>query len=148
MAGALATVHADKPVTLERDIAPGTVFHGDPEDLIELLGNLLDNAWKWSAAWVRLRALAQADGGLRIEIADDGPGLPADRRNAVLERGVRADERVPGEGIGLHLVRSMVEEAYGGTIALDEADLGGLRVIVTLPGPGPVGQRGRTRVGG
>mgnify|MGYP006420612395 CR=1 FL=1 len=148
VAGALATVHADKPVTLERDIAPGTVFHGDPEDLVELLGNLLDNAWKWSATRVRLQALAQADGGLRVEIADDGPGLPAERRNAVLERGVRADERVPGEGIGLHLVRSMVEEAYGGTIALDEADLGGLRVVVTLPGPGPVRRRGQTRVGG
>ena len=133
VAGALAKVHADKPVTLEREIAPDSVFYGDPEDLVELLGNLLDNAWKWCSARVRVRATAVAGGGIEIEVADDGPGIPADHRRAVLERGVRADERVPGEGLGLHLVRSMVEEVYAGTVELGPSDLGGLCVRVRLP---------------
>ncbi len=134
VAGALGKVRAHKPVSLERDLAPGTGFHGDPEDLVELLGNLLDNAWKWCAAGVRVHARNTPGGALVIVVDDDGPGIPPEQRRAVLDRGVRADERVPGEGLGLHLVRSMVEDAYGGTVELDVAALGGLRITVTLPG--------------
>lgn len=132
---ALEKVHRDKPVSLERAIAADARFHGDPEDLMELLGNLLDNAWKWCRGWVRVQARHEADGGLVLEVDDDGPGIPEARRREVLARGARADEAVPGEGIGLYLVRQMVEEAYEGGLELTESTAGGLRVRVRLPAP-------------
>ena len=139
LAMALDKVHADKGVVLERDLPATTVFHGDPEDLMEIVGNLLDNAYKWCRRTVRVSARALAEPaeslpGLRIEVEDDGPGIPASERRTVLGRGVRIDELVPGEGIGLAVVRRMVEEDYGGTVALDTGTLGGLRVTVHLPG--------------
>lgn len=131
--GALEKVYADKPVEFEQAVADGSAFRGDPEDLTEIVGNLLDNAWKWCRQRVWLEARNGPDGGLELAIADDGPGIPAARRRAVLGRGVRMDEAVPGEGIGLDLVRQMVQEAYAGSLALDEADSGGLLVRVWLP---------------
>lgn len=130
---ALEKVYRDKPVALERAIAPDARFHGDPEDLMELLGNLLDNAWKWCKGWVRVRAETGTDGAFVLEVDDDGPGIPEPRRREVLARGARADEAVPGEGIGLYLVRQMVEEAYHGSLELTESAAGGLRVRVHLP---------------
>lgn len=132
---ALEKVYRDKSVTLERTIAAGTRFHGDPEDLVELLGNLLDNAWKWCRERVRIRARHETSGELVLEVEDDGPGIPEARRREVLARGARADEAVPGEGIGLYLVRQMVEEAYHGSLELADSTAGGLRVIVCLPAP-------------
>ncbi|MDX1610331.1 MAG: ATP-binding protein [Halofilum sp. (in: g-proteobacteria)] len=133
MTAALRKVHAGREVQLECRIEEGVRFQGDPEDLMEIVGNLLDNAWKWCRGRIRCVA-ANIDGGsLLLEVEDDGPGIPRERRRQVLARGVRADESVPGEGIGLHLVRQMVEDAYAGTIELDESDLGGLRVQIRLP---------------
>lgn len=129
----LAKVYADKHVTLEREVPDDAVFHGDPEDLMELVGNLLDNAWKWCSGRVLLRVSRDRSGRLLLEVEDDGPGIPADRRQEVLARGARVDEGVPGEGIGLYLVRQMVEEAYEGTLELTDSPVGGLRVAVYLP---------------
>lgn len=133
--GALEKVYRDKPVSLERAIAPDARFRGDPDDLVELLGNLLDNAWKWCRGRVRVGAGHEADGTLVLEVDDDGPGIPEARRREVLARGARADEAVPGEGIGLDLVRQMVEDAYHGALELTESPAGGLRVRVRLPAP-------------
>jgi len=127
-------VHSGKSVRFERAIAADACFHGDPEDLMELAGNLLDNAWKWCRAWIRLTARHEPGGALRLEVEDDGPGISPGQRHAVLARGVRGDEGVPGEGIGLYLVREMVEEVYGGRIELADSAPGGLRVTVWLSG--------------
>ena len=132
--GSLAKVHSGRVVTLSCAIDANTVFLGDPADLMEILGNLLDNAWKWCTGRVRVSAGAGEPGWLRLEIADDGPGIPPAERDAVVERGVRGDERVPGEGIGLDIVRRMVVEAYGGSLRLGSAPEGGLLVTVGLPG--------------
>jgi len=132
---ALEKVYRHKAVALERDIAPDVRFHGDPEDLMELVGNLLDNAWKWCRSRVRVRAESGADGILVLSIEDDGPGIPESRRREVLARGARGDEAVPGEGIGLYLVRQMVEEVYEGRLELSASHDGGLRVQATLPAP-------------
>jgi two-component system sensor histidine kinase PhoQ len=129
----LARVHADRAVRLECDIPRDAVVRGDPDDLMEIVGNLLDNAWKWGRTRVRATAWPERDGGMVMAIEDDGPGIPADRRDTVLERGVRIDETVPGDGIGLAVVRRMVEETWGGRLGLDASDLGGLRVRVTFP---------------
>lgn len=129
----LARVHGDRAVTLDAGIPSGTVVRGDPDDWMEIMGNLLDNAWKWCRARVRVTARTDRDGGLVMTIEDDGPGIPVDRRTQVLERGVRIDENIPGDGIGLAVVRRMVGETWGGRLDLGRSDLGGLCVRVTLP---------------
>jgi signal transduction histidine kinase len=111
------------------------VFRGEQQDLQEMLGNLLDNAWKWARS--RIGVSFQADGDrLIIMVDDDGPGLEQERRIAVLARGVRADERVPGTGLGLAIVNDLAE-LYDGALALETSPPGGLRVILTLPGVSP-----------
>jgi signal transduction histidine kinase len=101
------------------------------EDLDEILGNLLDNACKWATSQIAVQASGK-NSILILQVDDDGPGLPAALRTAVLERGVRMDEATPGTGFGLAIVRDLAE-LYGGSIRLDGSDLGGLRVCVSLP---------------
>lgn len=133
----LSKIYADKAVKLELDLDPGAAFVGDPGDLTEIAGNLLDNAFKWCRKQVRVsaRSLEDGDSGrsrLLVEVEDDGPGIPAAHRQRVLVRGGRIDELVPGQGIGLTLVREMVEDAYGGSMALETSPLGGVLVRVVI----------------
>ncbi len=134
---ALLRVYADKDLSLELAIAPGTQFIGDRGDLTELLGNLLDNACKWCRNHVLVRAAAAPDAGphagLELVVEDDGAGISANQRARVLERGIRADETVPGHGLGLAMVRETVE-LYGGELAIDSSPLGGARLALRLPG--------------
>jgi len=110
---------------------PGLKLPWDREDLLEVLGNLLDNACKWADSDVRL-TLTRRDLGYLIEVDDDGPGIPEPRREAVLNRGARLDEQVSGHGLGLGIVRDIVD-AWGGTLELLASPLGGLRVRIGLP---------------
>ena len=126
----LDKVYRDKRVECTVYVAPGAVFHGDPGDLTELLGNLLDNAYKYCRRRVTVRIDAKHD-GLAFAIGDDGNGLAPDEVQRVLERGVRADESMPGQGIGLAVVRETVE-LYGGTLDVGRSSLGGADVRVTL----------------
>jgi two-component system sensor histidine kinase PhoQ len=134
--GALLKVYADRRITCELTVAEGATFTGDREDLTEIAGNLLDNAFKWTRTTVRITAdrvvspAARRD-GLRIVIEDDGPGIPLDARAKVLERGARLDERVAGQGIGLSVVRELVN-LNGGIIDIDESALGGARIEVKI----------------
>ncbi|WP_373388011.1 sensor histidine kinase [Pseudomonas alcaligenes] len=117
---------------LEWQAEPGLCLPWDREDLLELLGNLLDNACKWADAEVRL-SLVQEGEDYRLWVDDDGPGIAPERREAVLGRGTRLDEQVAGHGLGLGIVRDMVE-AWGGSLSLEDSPLGGLRVAISLPG--------------
>lgn len=131
--GLLATlgmIHGDG-LLLERDVPPGLLLPWDREDVLELLGNLLDNACKWADSEVRL-GIAPTSEGYRLWVDDDGPGIPESQRLQVLERGSRLDEQVDGHGLGLGIVRDIVE-AWGGRLALLESALGGLRVSIELP---------------
>jgi signal transduction histidine kinase len=101
------------------------------EDLDEILGNLLDNACKWAKSRIVLDA-SRSGAMVLLRLDDDGPGLPPAQRSVVLERGVRLDEASPCSGLGLAIVRDLVE-LYGGSISLGESPLGGLRVEVSLP---------------
>jgi two-component system sensor histidine kinase PhoQ len=134
---ALLKVYVRKDFVIELVIAPGTSFIGDRGDLTELLGNLLDNACKWCRSRVRLSAAAAATEETRLRlhltVEDDGPGISAADRARVLERGVRADEKVPGHGLGLAMVLDTVE-LYGGTLAIGAAPLGGALLELRLPG--------------
>lgn len=105
----------------------------DREDLLELLGNLLDNACKWASTQVRL-AITQADARVILTVDDDGPGIDPARRDQVLNRGTRLDEQVAGHGLGLGIVRDIVDH-LAGTLSLERSPLGGLRVVISLPAP-------------
>jgi two-component system sensor histidine kinase PhoQ len=101
------------------------------------MGNLLDNACKWCRSRVRLGASAVYGAGprerLSLVIEDDGPGISEPDRARVVERGVRADEKVPGHGLGLAMVHDTVD-LYGGRLLIDTSPLGGARFSLRLPG--------------
>jgi two-component system sensor histidine kinase PhoQ len=135
--GALSKVYVDRGISCSLSVEEGCQFVGDREDLTEIAGNLLDNAFKWCRSAIRMSAerirdpAARRD-GVRLIIEDDGPGIPPENRAHVLERGARLDERVAGQGIGLSVVRELVQ-LNGGTIAIDASPLGGARIEVQLP---------------
>jgi len=110
---------------------PSVTFAGDSQDLVEVLGNLLDNAGKWARHQVRVE-VTDDGAALRISIEDDGPGIDKNQRSAVIERGTRFDEQVHGSGLGLAIVRDLVQW-YGGTLTLSASPLGGLAVAIRLP---------------
>jgi two-component system sensor histidine kinase PhoQ len=126
-----------KDMALSVDVAPGSQFVGDRDDLIELLGNLLDNASKWCKERVRIHVSPDPSAPprqrLRIVVEDDGPGISAGDSSRVLERGVRIDQQVPGHGLGLNMVRDTVD-LYGGTLQIERSELGGARISLALPG--------------
>ncbi len=135
---ALVKVYADKPIALSVAVAPGTAYPSAAGDFLELAGNLMDNACKYCRGAVAVRATpwtaaAWRRPGLVLEIEDDGSGIPPAERARVLERGVRADESVAGQGIGLAVARE-IAAAYSGTLEIGESRLGGARVCVRLPG--------------
>jgi len=103
----------------------------DREDMLELLGNLLDNACKWAISEVVL-SIERSAVGYRLRVDDDGPGIPAAERALVLDRGTRLDERAEGHGLGLGIVRDILS-AWGGTLSLQDSPLGGLQVQIELP---------------
>jgi two-component system sensor histidine kinase PhoQ len=133
----LMKVYAQKDFSIETSVAAQAQFIGDRGDLMEVLGNLLDNACKWCRGRVVLTVTRPADGtpreGLQVTVEDDGFGISEGDRARVFDRGVRADEKTQGYGIGLAMVRDTVE-LYGGTLAVDASRLGGARLILTLPG--------------
>lgn len=137
---AMRRLHAERGLDLAAGPLPAALaFAGDAQDLQEMLGNLLDNACKWAAT--RVEVAAGGDGEhLIVTVDDDGAGLAAERRDAVLRRGVRADERVPGSGLGLAIVDDLAR-LYGGEVTLADSPLGGLRARLRLPAaPPPAGR--------
>ena len=135
----LEKVYAGKGVLCEFEIDASARFHGELGDLQELLGNLLENAFKWAKSRVLLTVAegAQAPGrraGLVIAVEDDGPGIADDRIAHVLQRGVRGDERVQGHGIGLSIVQDILK-SYRGQLRVGRSqELGGARFEAELPG--------------
>ena len=127
----LLRIYADRGIAIDVDVSPDHAVRGQSEDLEEMLGNLLDNACKWAKSRVKIQSEKEGD-AVRITVHDDGPGLPSSMRDNVLQRGIRADETAPGSGLGLAIVRDLAE-LYGGTIALDDSPLGGLRATLRLP---------------
>lgn len=115
---------------LSHHVPAGLQLPWDREDLLELLGNLMDNACKWADAEVRL-VISESVEGYRLMIDDDGPGIPAGNREQVFSRGSRLDEQIAGHGLGLGIVRDIVD-SWGGHLQLLDSPLGGLRVSISL----------------
>lgn len=134
----LEKVYASKGVLCEFEIDPAACFHGELGDLQELLGNLLENAFKWANRRVLLTveaklAPANRRPGVLIAVDDDGPGIADDQVERLLQRGVRGDERVQGHGIGLSIVQDIVR-AYRGELQVSRSvELGGARFVVVIP---------------
>ncbi len=126
----LRLIHGEH-LNIEWQATPGLRLPFDREDLLEMLGNLLDNACKWADARVRL-AVEKGAETYRLSVDDDGPGIAEDQRASVLERGTRLDEQVAGHGLGLGIARD-IAAACGGGLKLESSALGGLRVVVELP---------------
>ena len=131
LARTMQAIHAARGVTIDVDAPHEHFVKVQREDFEEMLGNLLDNACKWSRSRVHMRSMA-VSGRVQVIVDDDGPGLPESLRETVLQRGVRADEAAPGSGLGLAIVADLVE-LYGGAIALGASPLGGLRAELSLP---------------
>jgi len=131
-------IYRDRAIAFVAEAPDGLRFRGEPQDLTDLIGNLLDNAGKWA----RSRAIIHAEldpapdpaGRLyfRVWIDDDGPGLDPREREAALVRGQKLDESRPGSGLGLSIVVDLAA-IYGGSLRLEESPLGGLRAALRLP---------------
>ena len=135
LARTLDRIYGGRGVDIDADADAGLCFLGERQDLLEMIGNLLENACKYCRTEVRARATAVSEGAWRLVIEDDGAGLEPHERDAALKRGQRLDETEPGSGLGLSIVDEL-SRAYGGSLRLGRSDLGGLRVELTLPRAG------------
>jgi signal transduction histidine kinase len=128
-----AKISQGRDITGSHSIPAHVRFRGEKQDLEEMLGNLLDNAFKWARSRVEVSlASGVEDGRIALLIDDDGPGLPPDALVDVLKRGRRLDETTPGSGLGLSIVVDLAK-LYGGNLSLERAPLGGLRARLLLP---------------
>ena len=124
----LQKVYADKAISVQVVVNSELQFRGDEGDLMEVLGNLLENAFKWTRQNITIKA-EQRENHLFISIDDDGVGLAPEKVDELLQRGVRADQSTAGHGIGLSIVKNIVQ-AYGGELKLSKSHLGGTRVCI------------------
>ncbi|SPH24233.1 Virulence sensor histidine kinase PhoQ [Defluviimonas aquaemixtae] len=126
------SMHDRAAKTLRFEFAPDLRVPMDMQDIEEILGNILENAFHWAKATVQLTA-GRTEQEVWIRIEDDGPGIPEVDRREALRSGGRLDTSAPGTGIGLAIVADLAQ-AYGGAIALDASDtLGGLSVLISIP---------------
>ena len=125
IAGSLRKVYHARQLTIDAEVEVGTRFFGDQGDLMEVVGNLSDNACKWARSRVGIRAHGlplrpgQRRQALEVIVEDDGPGMPPHLVERALRRGGRLDESAEGHGIGLSVVRDVIETGYGGLLSID-----------------------------
>lgn len=133
---ALAKVYRDKSVFVTQYLDADALFYGDERDLLEVLGNVLDNAFKYGRGKVSIRTDSTVVDfqGLEIVIEDNGYGISEEKQEFVLQRGARADTLVQGQGIGLAVVTDIVG-SYDGTIAVGASDLGGAKITMRFGAP-------------
>lgn len=133
----LKRIHADRNISIDLGKLPEVVVAVDAQDLDEMLGNLLDNAWRHARSRIALSSVIGPK-SVRIIIEDDGPGLEDDEIAGALVRGQRIDEHGEGHGFGLAITQELAE-LYGGGLAIERSALGGVAVSLDLPLKGPIG---------
>ena len=129
--GMLGKIYADKQLEYRIDLRQKQIQFGDREDMLELIGNLLDNASKWAKGQVTFTASLDED--LHISVEDDGPGIPEAEYEQLTTRGVRLDESTQGSGLGLAIIQDIVDHYEGHMHFSTSRTLGGLRVDIRLP---------------
>lgn len=127
---ALKTAYSDRGLAVEVRLPPALSVRGDERDLMDIFGNLLENAFKYTRSKVRISGKSGAMAVMRIE--DDGPGVDAAIRDDILNRGARGDQVQPGQGIGLSVVSELIQ-LYGGAFRIGASPLGGASIEVRLP---------------
>jgi signal transduction histidine kinase len=127
----LDMMYSSKNLLLTTDVPENVICAVDREDMLELLGNLLDNAYKWAAHNIRLSVTVDSEFHLSIE--DDGPGTDLAQIDEIARRGVRLDEKVQGHGFGLAITADIVKDYNGSLSFKRSADLGGFKADITLP---------------
>ena len=139
LARSMEKLHREREIAIDVDVPEHAHFHGEQQDLEEMVGNLVDNGCKWARSRVAIEVLADQLAGegekarVRIIVDDDGPGLSPGQREQVALRGQRLDETKPGSGLGLSIVVELAR-LYGGVLTLGTAPIGGLRAELALPG--------------
>ena len=131
LAYAVGHIYKDRNIDVQLLCIEDKWFRGESQDLEEMAGNLLDNACKWAKSRVTVNCTSEED-RLSVIIEDDGPGIPEEEREGVMQRGRKLDESQPGHGHGLGIVRD-IARLYGGSLRLDTSALGGLKVTLILP---------------
>jgi len=119
----LEKVYRDKQVKVTLDLPEECVVPMEQGALLEMLGNLLENAYRLCLSEVRV-SLRSGEEGDELCVEDDGPGVPASQRERILQRGERLDRQNPGQGIGLAVVKDIIE-SYGARLTLEDSSLGG-----------------------
>jgi signal transduction histidine kinase len=130
LCGLLQQVYADKTVDIRYNVPEDFEWPHDRQDMLEMIGNLLDNAVKWADGVVIL-TVRRVD-GIRLEVEDDGPGVSAEKLRQLTQRGARFDESVAGHGLGLSIVKDIVDSYQGSLTFAHSQRLGGLNVTVLL----------------
>lgn len=130
---AMSKIYRDKNVRLTINIANDMKFSGEREDLEQVLGNLMDNACKWSKDEVSI-SVSGDKSTLIFDVEDNGPGLSNEQQKRAMKRGERLDEHTPGSGLGLSIVRDLMN-AYDGTFKMGRSRLGGLKATLNFPMP-------------
>ena len=121
----LDKVYRQKQPTVTLELDPSATFTGDEADLMEVMGNLLENAYKYCSRVIRVSVQVDKHrDGIEISIEDDGPGIAPQQVDSVLQRGTRMDESMPGQGIGLSMASEIIT-LYGGQLAFAASPLGG-----------------------
>jgi two-component system sensor histidine kinase PhoQ len=128
---ALQKVYAEKNLHYRNRVPVDFQLGIDEADLMEMLGNLLDNAAKFAQTEIVISAMTGTN-EQTLSVCDDGPGIPPDQREHILERGMRADSRHPGQGIGLAVVRDIIS-SYHGELIIAGSDTGGACLMITCP---------------
>lgn len=131
LCNALERVYRHKNVSLRLDVPAELTFFGDEGDLMELIGNVIDNACKYGRHSVAVTA-TRLNQHLQIIVDDDGPGVSEDTKQSILTRGIRADTAIPGQGIGLAVTVDVLS-SYGGTIDITRSPMGGARFALRIP---------------
>lgn len=131
---AMDKVYANREVILVNELDSDLAVAVEKRDLDEIIGNVIENGYKWSNSLIRVHLADETPRTLAIIVEDDGPGIPVDNFDSVLKRGVRLDETTPGTGLGLNIA-SELAHSYRGKLTLGKSALGGLKVTLTLPKP-------------
>lgn len=125
-------VYVQREILLINELEDEMTVNVETTDLDEMLGNILENSYKWANSTIRIYSDVYSKNRLKIIIEDDGEGIDENMYRTVLNRGTRLDEKIKGSGLGLNIVQE-IAESYQGSIQLDSAKLGGLKVTLTLP---------------
>ena len=127
----LDMMYTNKTLQLTTNIPDNIICPVDREDMLELLGNMLDNAYKWATQKITLSVNINSE--LHICIEDDGPGADPDKINELSKRGIRLDEKIQGHGFGLAITADVVADYNGCIYFKQSTDLGGFKTDITLP---------------